>query len=622
MRRHVMCLITVLLLAPSTASAFTSQVTSVTADGQSRFVADAASPPTVHVVGTADSGPIALYCVSSQANSLTVNPILIKDNVTVTGTDFATDATWPVTNNGICEVYAVPSGSPPSGNSDLNGMTGLKVYWAYKESVIDGGKVYDYFVQPESNGAENGFDSFGDCMVDFNYLVSLNLHEYGAPVWDCNGYVEGADRAAPSNVPSILVDNHPAYPTYYIGSNDILRPLPGWTSLSYDVTDDAGTWHVTSNEGIWRCANTDDFPPHATCTGFASSGVGLHADERTSPDGRTITQELRFASEDNQPHTLSLVLNQTLDGDHEYLFPGTATFQGYSGSESPASIAAAAATIRTRVDSSPPSITEPLGAITYAVTPSSEQFWFANRYFVQRYTSLSIPAGHAVRLVFIYNVALTTDALDGEAAAAEASFGAPPAITVTSLPNATGAAYTLTGTVNAPEGLNSITVNDAPVAVAGDGSFSVPETLAAGANAFTVNATDELSRTTTTPFSVTLSTAGPPASNTVAAVVFGKSGKPKLKGRVLTTGYTASCPGTGPNCSITAAATGGRKKAGSGKATVNAGAKAKLKVKLTKAAVKQLKRRHKLKLSLKLTGKRTGAATTTTKKALTLKKKR
>jgi len=106
------------------------------------------------------------------------------------------------------------------------------------------------------------------------------------------------------------------------------------------------------------------------------------------------------------------------------------------------------------------------------------------------------------------------------------------------------------------------------------------------------------------------------------AVVFGKSGKPKLKGRVLTTGYTASCPGTGPSCSITAAATIGRKKAGSGKATVNAGAKATIKVKLSKAAANQLKRKHKLKLSLKLTGKRTGAATTTTKRTLALKKKR
>ena len=94
--------------------------------------------------------------------------------------------------------------------------------------------------------------------------------------------------------------------------------------------------------------------------------------------------------------------------------------------------------------------------------------------------------------------------------------------------------------------------------VAGDGGFSVPVTLAAGASQFTLSATGQLSRRTTTPFTVTLSTGGPPPTPTAnpRAVVFGKSGK------------------------------------------------------LT------------LKLSLKLTGKRTGAATTTTKKTPALKKKR
>jgi hypothetical protein len=160
------------------------------------------------------------------------------------------------------------------------------------------------------------------------------------------------------------------------------------------------------------------------------------------------------------------------------------------------------------------------------------------------------------------------------------------------------------------------------VSVAGDGSFSVPETIAAGPGAILLEATDELGRTTTTPFSVFSSTTGPPPPPDPLAVVFGKSDKPKLKGRVLTTGYTASCPGTGPACSIAAAARAGRKKAGSGKATVNAEAKAKIKIKLTKAAARLFKRKHKLKLWLKLTGKRSGAATMTAKRTLKLSLRR
>ena len=225
--------------------------------------------------------------------------------------------------------------------------------------------------------------------------------------------------------------------------------------------------------------------------------------------------------------------------------------------------------------------------------------------------------------MFIYNMAPTGTALDQQAAAAEASIGAPPAISVTSPASTAAATYTLTGTVNAPEVLNSLTVNDQPATVAGDGTFSVPETLADGANALTLKATDELGRTTTTPFSVALSAGGPPPPTTnPLAVVFGKSGKPKLKGRTLTTGLTAACPGPGPACSIAASAAAGRKKAGTGKATVKAGARTPIKVKLTKAAAKQLKRKHKLKLSLKLTGRRAGARTTTVKRTLKLSRRR
>ena len=102
--------------------------------------------------------------------------------------------------------------------------------------------------------------------------------------------------------------------------------------------------------------------------------------------------------------------------------------------------------------------------------------------------------------------------------------------------------------------------------------------------------------------------------------MFGKKGKVKLKGRALTTALTASCPGAGPDCSITAVATSGRKKAGSGKATVKANATAGLKIKLSKAGVKLLKRKHKL--TLKLSGKRTGASTTSATRTVTLKARR
>lgn len=85
----------------------------------------------------------------------------------------------------------------------------------------------------------------------------------------------------------------------------------------------------------------------------------------------------------------------------------------------------------------PEGITKGVGAITYAGTPSSETFFDPNVEFVQRYTNLTIPAGKAVRLLFVYSMNATSAGLDGQVATAEASIGAPPAISVTSLPNAT-----------------------------------------------------------------------------------------------------------------------------------------------------------------------------------------
>jgi hypothetical protein len=628
MRRYVMVLITVqlLLLIPSTASAAVATHVTTPADG-TRLVVDQSSPPSIHIAGdaTGTSGAVDLYCVSSQIGGA-VDARIIDDNVPVTSNAFATSPDPAMlTTSGLCEIVAVDHTSPaPTDNLDLAGLTGSKVYEAFDSTPQQtGGKDYDFYVPTFGTGGELDFYSFGSCGLGYGALVQM--HEYDGELFDCNGWADFQDPTASAPAPTIVVDTHPAYAPYYIGSQVPLSTKPGWTGITHAVTDEGGTWHLTSTEGIFKCASGDDFPP-TSCTAFASSGVGLTADYTTSADNRSVRQTLRFASLDGQQHSLSVMLNQESFWQSDWFFPGTGGFAPFANGEDPSSIAHAPATIRQQrhTNPTPESITKGVGAITYASTPSSETFFDPDVEFVQRYTNLTIPAGKAVRLMFVYSMNATSAGLDGQVAAAEASIGAPPAISVTSLPNATAVAYTLTGTVNAPEVLNGLTINDQPVTVAGDGGFSVPVTLAAGANQLTLSATDELSRTTTTPFTVTLSTGGPPppTGTNPLAVVFGKSAKPKLKGRVLTTGYTASCPGTGPSCSITAAATIGRKKAGSGKATVNAGAKATIKVKLSKAAANQLKRKHKLKLSLKLTGKRTGAATTTTKRTLALKKKR
>jgi Glucodextranase, domain B len=624
MRRYVMVLITVQLLIPAAASAVTTTVTQPA--GGTRFFVDGANPPTIHYAGTADVAAVDLKCVTSQGGSPAIGTLPLATNVPVTAGSWSVDAPWPTNGSGLCEIFAIDHNSPPpTTNSDLAPLTGAKVYPGYVDLSKHAGKTYDYYASMNGPGGYYDFDSFGDCTMDFGQLAQL--HEYDSSIFDCNGYVESADRTATSPQPSVKVDDQPAYPTYYIGSDGALRDLPGWTGLTLNLEADAGAWHLTSREGIFRCANSNAFPPN-TCTGFAPTGLALDVDERQSADGRTLVQDLRFVNETDQAHTLSLVLNQTSVDTRQWFFPGTGGFQDYALNASPATVAPSVATIRNQLDPpTPEGLLKGVGAITYAATPSAEQFWDANDFFAQKYTNLTIPAGRATRVHFIYNIAATAAGLDGQVAAAEASIGAPPAISVTSPATATAAPYTLTGTVSAPEGLNALSVNGQPAAFAGDGTFSVPETLVAGANAFTLTATDELGRAARSPFSVTLATTTPPPGNPLA-VTFGRSGRPSVKGRSVSTGSTAGCPGAGPDCTVAARATANPHKAAKvlvaakRSLTVKAGATAKIKLKLSKAAAKLLKRRHRLKIVLVLTGTRTGATTATATRTITLKLKK
>lgn len=603
-----------LLLPAVPATALTTTITAPVSG--TRLVVDAAAPPTVHVEGTASTGPsVDVLCVSQQSGEPDLTVVPIAESVPVDKHAFAADVTWPA-DPGLCEVYAVQPGSTPTGTNDLNGLKGSLVYEAATDTSSADGRVYDYDVFMDGPDGAYDLGSFGACTVSYGELVQQ--HDEEASIFDCNGYLEASDPTSDSDAPGLTVDGEPAYTTFTIGDDDTLNALPGWSGLTYAVSDDAGGFHVTSHEQIYRCTGTP-------CAAFAPTGLGANIDERLSPDGRVLEQRLRIVSEDGKQHVLSAVLNQTTADARQWRFPGTGGFEDYAIGAAPSVIAPAPATIRNRVgnETPDPDVMTGFGAITYAVTPSAEVFWDPSDSFTQRYPGRAVPAGKAIRFEFVYSIAAGSADLNAEADAAEASIGAAPSITVKSARAVAPRAYMLSGTVKAPEGLNSFTVNNQSVSVAGDGSFSVPETLGAAPGAFMLEATDELGRTTTTPFSVFSSTTGPPPPPpNPLAVVLGKSGKPKLKGRVLTTGYTASCPGTGPACSITATASAGRKKAASGRATVNPGAKAKIKVKLTKAAAKQLRRKHKLKLSLKLTGKRKGAATTTTKKALKLSLRR
>ena len=145
MPRYVMCLlVTVLLCVPSAASAVTTTAVTAPADGSHLLIAQD-NPGPIHFAGTADAGTPAvdLYCISSTAGFVTVQADLLKSNVDSSSGSFATDAAWP-TNTSVCEVFAVAHGASVTTNSDLNGLSGSKIYAATKLTSTYSGKQFDF----------------------------------------------------------------------------------------------------------------------------------------------------------------------------------------------------------------------------------------------------------------------------------------------------------------------------------------------------------------------------------------------------------------------------------------------------------------------------------------------
>lgn len=631
MSRHVLFLVTVLLLLPATAGAVPLTTTITTPAPDARIVSSEDVPSTMHVTGTS-TGVTAVDIVCVKTYTANTNPTIqhiggAADNVAVAGDgSFSVDVPPPGTS--LCKLLAINHGTTPVTDADLAYASGPRLLVARVTFDDTAGKHRDFYGWLTGTQGAYDFDSIGDCTLDDSYITQgtkfLSYSLY------CNGWVQPADPLD-SSKPDVVVDGHPAYGTGAMGDS-AFTAATSWTPLSASISDDGSQFTLHSHEQLWRCATgtaPDAFPTDATkCGDVAATGVGVTIDEVMSNDGRVVTQRLRFTSDDNSQHALSLGILQHLSpAGREFLFPGLPAFAPFADGTSVSPIAGATATIESRVPGAPdPDPTQGMASITYAVTPQAETFYhYSGRStFVMRYPQVVVPAGKAFRIDFAYATAAGSAELSTLQAAAEATISGPPAIAFTSPQSASSAQATITGRVTAPEPINSVTVNDTPVTLAADGGFSFPATLVASTpTTFTASATDELGRTTTATQTVTFAPPPPPARATIR-----RTGKPRIKGRVLATGWTVACPGSGPACVATVMAKASVPKAarviaaGKRRITVKPGASAQVRLTLTRRAYRALKQRHRLRVALTLAATRSGAATTTAKRTLKLSRRR
>jgi hypothetical protein len=289
--------------------------------------------------------------------------------------------------------------------------------------------------------------------------------------------------------------------------------IPGWQGITdvHSTLDPAtGSLVLTAHEPVSIYdSGSNTYSPSGveldrTWTSGADGRVAHLVDSWRSTDGHAHSIQIQYESEGATNST-----GATLD------FPGTAGFHDYATNDE-ITLPSGPGTIYLRRNPSTPAAGDaanPQGALTYAASPDGnvkiESATPTGTTWLLPYNR-TLPAGGSATLRFEWAQDFALSDVQGLVAQAQAGFlpsvaiQAPADGSSTSTPN-----VTVTGTATDSAGTPSLTVNGQPVAVATDGSWSKPLTLAAGPNTITALATDADGLTSSRHISVTYT---PPSS--------------------------------------------------------------------------------------------------------------
>jgi hypothetical protein len=271
-----------------------------------------------------------------------------------------------------------------------------------------------------------------------------------------------------------------------------------------------GDAQTTESQPLVKCTPQDVFAPtHTNCTAFASTGVTMTRVSHYSNGGRVITSTDAFTSTDGVAHALDLQYETELgDAAAGWQFPGQSGYSYTAGTSGPAATAAPATIYAIYNPMSSPSLTNPVGAATFAVPYNSVKFddtiWGPSSPSTLFDFQRMVPASGSTSITWSYATGTSLAEVQGYAAAAQATMQAP-AVAISSPAGdatVTGTPLTVTGTANAQSGVSSVTVNGLAATVSNRTWIaSVPITR--GQNTLTVTATSDDGSTASTTATVT-----------------------------------------------------------------------------------------------------------------------
>jgi hypothetical protein len=519
-----------LALAPATALAASSTVT-VPAAG-TLVVGSSAAPGTLATVAGTASGTAAvdIHCAWRDGATLVITSTLQGGfNVPVTGGAFSVSNVVLPTNVWQCRLVALPNGQ--ANPTDLAGFDGpaLRVLQLLTggSALTDNhggsnqGKEYDFVASAVAPAADASISmAAGEAIYDTHLVNAIPGDD--AQVFDRADAIAPTDPAtggAPDATSTgITVDGGNAYlgaswedqitPTVAIPFGS-LTPFPTVSAVAESGAD--GSYVVTEHDVVVQCAtglDTNYYPPAgATCTSLKGAGVVLDLTTTVSPSGNVVARAWRWTSTDGQPHTVHLVVLARAGGNgnghgRSWRLPGDAGYAAHAGGDTPAPAAKAPWTARFHSDGAADGdVSEGVGAVTFGNQPETLRYTDANT--LAAGSTFVVPgAGHADRTA-TYMSEPTQAALEADIAAAE---GPAPA---------GGGGGTPT-----PGGGNGGAAPIAGPALGGPAPGVLPRPSATKATL--------------------------PAAPTLA-----HTGKPKLKGALLSLGYKLGCPGTGAKCTAT-----------------------------------------------------------------------
>ncbi|MDQ6604984.1 MAG: hypothetical protein M3Z06_00380 [Actinomycetota bacterium] len=494
--------------APFTASSITSP-----RDDSELFYSGDTGSGSAQVTGTvtpATAGASAdLYCYTSADTAATK----VAGAINVSSGQFGVDVSLSPVAGQACRLRLVPAGTKPTG-ANAGSFQGPRISVSDQFSHSTNGNLYGYYILSGILPWSYAFDSAGDCPV-LNSFATDPLTLYSFSLFAGNGCLPRTSGIAPAlNSRSALqIDGLNAYPPAAIAA---LTGVAGFEPLTYTTTFNPAHDTVTIDETDIPtvCNPPGGYPPStANCPSLRDSGVVLHQSTTLLPGGEVARVSQSFQDVDAKPHTLDLLVGQSVQAPAPgelpgFQFPGQSSFASHAGPDSYSLFPAGPDSIIVVGDSTAVAGTaNPIGAITYSRPPSAADFVTAaaaqTATFDMHYTD-RLPAGGSVSYDWSYSQSADAAGLGPLEQIERDRYGGPTITVAAPRQNQVLRAKRLTvhGRASDLIGVTSVSVGGHGVPVGPSGGFQSSVALRLGPNHIPIRATNVAGIATTTTLTV------------------------------------------------------------------------------------------------------------------------